>query len=200
LSQQKGVAKGQNIRTLNPALKTLTAFNEKRMKKLYGRDSPQAKSAKELLKNMLFGEYGQATKQKYTDASLHFADKAWDKRLFGPLGLQRKMARMHVDPADGLIREEDNQKFIAFLKEQLLKLGAKAKHFDSLKHCDKLVVYTHLCDCASSLLLVYSTVRKAEVEGITKLGWANSVQREPVNCKYFNTGNFCILIVGLFCS
>jgi hypothetical protein len=132
----------------------------------------------------------QAKKPKHTNACLYFSDKAWDKRLFGPLGLQRKMAKMHVDPADGLIDEEDNQLFITFLKDQLLKIGTQAKQFDTLKHCDKINVYTHLCDCVSSLLLVYSAARKAEVEGITKLSWANSVQKAPVNCKYFNTGNF----------
>jgi hypothetical protein len=97
---------------------------------------------------------------------------------------------MHVDPADGLIDEEDNQLFITFLKDQLLRIGNQAKHFDTLKHCDKINVYTHLCDCVSSLLLVYSAARKAEVDGITKLSWQNSVQKAPVNCKYFNTGNF----------
>jgi hypothetical protein len=56
LSKQKGVSKGQNIRTLNPALKAMTTFNRKRMAQLYGPESDQAKSAQELLLDMRFGE------------------------------------------------------------------------------------------------------------------------------------------------
>jgi hypothetical protein len=112
------------------------------------------------------------------------------------LGLQRKLAKIHVDPLDGLIQEDDNQLLISFLKQQLLKIGAQAKNIDSLRHCDRVIVYSHLCDNVSSLLLIYSAARKAEVEGLTKQNWANGIQHDPVNSKYFNNGTCRFVIIG----
>jgi hypothetical protein len=162
------------------------------MIKLYGLNSEQARGAEELLNDMKFGERfissaSQAERDKKTDDP-HFADKGWDRKLFGPLGLQRKLAKIHVDPLDGLISESDNQLLINFLKDELLKIGAQAKKFDTLRHCDRVIVYAHLCDNVSSLLMIYSTVRKTEVEGLTKVNWANGIQHDPVNSKYFNIG------------
>jgi hypothetical protein len=58
------VSKGQNIRTLNPALKTMTTFNRKRMILLYGVDSEQAKGAQELLNDMCFGNFFPSSQAK----------------------------------------------------------------------------------------------------------------------------------------
>ena len=166
----------------------MTTFNRKRMILLYGVDSEQAKGAQELLNDMCFGNLFPSSQAKGQNKLMipSFADKGWDKKLFGPLGLQRKLAKITVDPLDGLILENDNQLLIEFLKGQLLKIGAQAKIIDELRHCDRVIVYCHLCDCVSSLLLIYSAARKTEVEGIKKQNWRNGIQHDPVNSKYFN--------------
>lgn len=52
---QKGRSKGQNIRTLNPALKAMTRFNRMHLAKEFGPNSSEAMSAQELLNDMTFG-------------------------------------------------------------------------------------------------------------------------------------------------
>jgi hypothetical protein len=91
--------------------------------------------------------------------------------------------KIHTNPSDNLISEEDNQLFIKYLKQKLVELGLEAEEFDSMRHYQKVLLYCALCDCLSSLLLVYSTTRKAETEGLTKKAWKSGIQSEPVNGK-----------------
>lgn len=90
---------------------------------------------------------------------------------------------MHLDPLDGLIDEVDNQKFIAYLKTTLVKLGSQAKSHKDMRFCDRVSLYAKLSDCISSLLLIYCTTRKAEVEGMTIQNWKEGIQSDPVNRK-----------------
>lgn len=93
------------------------------------------------------------------------------------------MCKMHVDPLDGLIDEVDNQKFIGYLKSTLVELGTQAKGYREMRFCDRVALYAKLSDCISSLLLIYCTTRKAEVEGMTVHNWRSGIQSDPVNRK-----------------
>lgn len=64
---QKGRSKGQNIRTLNPALKAMVRFNRMYMVKQFGPNSSQAVSAQELLSDMTFGTVSNKNLIKFID-------------------------------------------------------------------------------------------------------------------------------------